>query len=41
LQALNYKHSTKYGTVVMARHGRGRDVPMPLVTAILKQAGLR
>ena len=36
-----YKHRTKHGTVVIARHGSGRDVPVPLVLAILKQAGLR
>lgn len=36
-----YKHPTKCGTVVIARHGRGRDVPAPLVLAILEQAGLR
>jgi predicted RNA binding protein YcfA (HicA-like mRNA interferase family) len=36
-----YKHPTKSGTVVVARHAKGRDVPLPLVIAILKQAGLR
>ncbi len=36
-----YKHPTKSGTVVVARHAKGRDVPQPLAIAILKQAGLR
>ncbi len=36
-----YVHPTKSGIVVIARHRKGRDVPVPLLLAILKEAGLR
>jgi predicted RNA binding protein YcfA (HicA-like mRNA interferase family) len=36
-----YVHPRKPGIVVIARHGKGRDVPVPILLAILKEAGLR
>lgn len=36
-----YKHPTKPGTIVIARHGRGRDVPLPVALEILRKSGLR
>jgi predicted RNA binding protein YcfA (HicA-like mRNA interferase family) len=36
-----YVHPTKPGIVVIARHRKGRDIPLGLLLAVLKEAGLR
>lgn len=35
----HYRHPTKPGTVTVPEHG-GKDIPKPLVKAIMRQAGL-